>query len=100
MANDKQIEIVPGADVPAAPPYSNAAFVAIQRGAEVTILFLRGPVMLPQVLEAATKTGKATGVTVASVTLPPEAARNLGKFLVENIPPSGAGDKVGTVAKS
>jgi hypothetical protein len=85
MADAKTIEIVPGEDVPAAPPYATSAFISVQGGVDATIIFLRGPVMLPDALEAAKKTGKVVGTTVASVTLPLGAARRLGEFLVKTV---------------
>ena len=82
-----QMLVLPN-EVPAAPPYANTTYTFTYSPTDVTILFLRAPLLndeqiLKLVQEGSAGVVKAGGAVVSAVTLPRPIALSMAHKLVE-----------------
>lgn len=77
------VELVPAKPLPQDTPYANATHSFVVTPTDVTILFLRLPIMTTEDAVKARATGRVEAVVISGITLPVAVARGLADKIIE-----------------
>lgn len=85
MSQKLELRIVPPSPLADVPPYANATFSFVNTSTDVTIVFLRIPLISDDQAKAilASETKELVGIPVGAVTLPREVASAMALKLAE-----------------